>query len=336
MSGNPAGTTRFPCACSGSRARAGTSGSPRQPQRLVRAAAFLLLAVVVPDVGAGAQEPDTLRMPPGWNDAYFKKLEDGRPRTAVVVMGFRCGEPIDEQLCSRMSARVVGAFVQAGRFRVVDPSGLPGVPPALTEPARAARVGEQLGAELVVFGVVTKASLQTIDKFAYELKRVEVAVDIRALSISTERWVMSETAEGSAEVRVVTTADGTIVSGPADFDGLYEAAAMAALDRAAGLVATSVPLIGSVIRAVDRDIVIDVGAGRGATPGDTFVIFRRAEELFHPVSHRHFGWDKTVLAVLEVTATEENLSTGRVVAVANRDVRIMPGDFVISQPTSGR
>ena len=161
------------------------------------------------------------------------------------------------------------------------------------------------------------------------------ATGLRALNITTKQWVVSETAEAKAEHELVTDSRGNRISGLIGFDALYEDAALAAVDSAASLVAAAFPLIGSVINAGDDEVVIDVGAIRGAKVGDTFIIFRKGEELFHPSSQEHLGWKKTVLAALEVTALEATLSTGKVVAVGDATLRIRPGDRVVSRPSSG-
>ena len=251
-------------------------------------------------------------------------------------MDFAGGELLEERLRFRMSDMLITALVQAGRFDVVERDRLQAIlaeqdlhQSGRVDPATAARVGKLLGAELVVFGLVTQAADQKIDKFAYDLVRVQVAVDVRAVSTTTARVVISETAEGSAEDKIITTASGEIVSGPTNYDPLYLNATAEALENAAQLVSAAVPLIGFVINVQEKELIIDLGEGRGVHPGDSFIVFRRGEELRHPVTGERIGWNKTVLASLEIIATEENLSTGEIVAVVDRDVEVQPGDLVI-------
>jgi hypothetical protein len=305
---------------------------------------LILLALVAAVAGAAwpsavsAQRQDrNLRLPPGWDDAFFDRLDEGRsPRTTVAVMDFAGGEVLEERLRFRMSDMLITALVQAGRFDVVERERLDAI---LTEqelqqsgnvdPATAAMVGRLLGAELVVSGVVTRAAEQLIDRFSYDQIHVEVAVDVRAVHTTSGRVVISETAEGSADDRIVTTASGEIIRGPTNYDPLYLRATAAAIDAAGQLVSTAAPLVGFVISVRDRDVVIDLGEARGVRQGDAFVVFRRGEPLEHPVTGERIGWDKTVLAAIEIVAVEASLSVGRIVAVTERGVELRPGDLVI-------
>ena len=195
-------------------------------RHVLRLAAFLLLAF---PAAAQAQRPVPLVLPPGWNDSWFERLDQGRqPRTVVAVMNFTGGEVLEERLQIHMADALVTSLVKAGRFDVVERERLDLVmneqnlhQRGLVDPATAARVGKILGAQLVVFGLVTGASEQKIDKFSYDLIRVEVSMDVRAVDVSTGRVAISETAKGTAEARIITSADGTIISGPTNYDPLY-------------------------------------------------------------------------------------------------------------------
>jgi curli biogenesis system outer membrane secretion channel CsgG len=307
-------------------------------RRILGFTAMLALA------GSGAvraQRPVPLVLPPGWNDSWFEKLDQGRqPRTVVAVMNFTGGEVLEQRLQIRMADALVTSLVQAGRFDVVERERLDLVmneqnlhQRGLVDPATAARVGKILGAQLVVFGLVTGASEQKIDKFSYDLIRVEVSMDVRAVDVSTGRVGISETAKGTAEARIITSADGTIISGPTNYDPLYHEASRQALDRAAALVSGAVPLVGFVVAMDNRNVTLDLGESRGVKSGDTFIVFRRGDPVLHPVSHERIGWNKTILAAVQVTDTENDLSHGRVLNTAP-GAELKPGDLVILRPSS--
>ena len=296
---------------------------------------LLLLAALGPPRQASAQRRAIpLTMPAGWNDSYFARLDEGRkPKTVVAVMNFSGGEVLEERLRIRMADALVTSLVQAGRFDVVERERLDLVmteqnltQTGRVDPATAARVGRILGAELVVFGLVTGATEQKIDKFSYDLVRIEVSMDVRAVNVSSGRVVISESAKGSAEARVITTASGEVVSGPTNYDPLYHEASRLALDRAASLVSGAVPLVGYVVARADQGVTLDLGEDRGVKAGDTFIVFRRGNPILHPVSGERVGWEKTVLAALQVTSTEVDLSQARIL---NSAAEIKPGDLVI-------
>lgn len=305
--------------------------SLRSPALLI-----LLAMVALPHAGQAQRRAIPLAMPAGWNDSWFARLDEGRkPKTVVAVMNFSGGEVLEERLRISMADALITSLVQAGRFDVVERSRLDLVmteqnltQTGRVDPATAARVGRLLGAELVVFGLVTGASEQKIDKFSYDLVRIEVAMDVRAVNVSTGRVVISESAKGAAEARVITTASGEVVSGPTNYDPLYHEASRLALDKAASLVSGAVPLIGYVVARGEQGLTLDLGEDRGVKAGDTFIVFRRGNPILHPVSGERVGWEKSILAALEVTSTEVDLSQARILnAAPGADIK--PGDLVI-------
>lgn len=301
----------------------------------------LALALLLLPAAAIAQRPVPLVLPPGWNDSWFERLDQGQqPRTVVAVMNFAGAEVLEQRLQIQISDALVTSMVQAGRFDVVERQRLDLVmneqnlhERGLVDPATAARVGKILGAQLVVYGVLTGATEQKIDKFSYDLIRIEVSMDVRAVDVSTGKVAISETAKGSAEARIITSADGTIISGPTNYDPLYHEASRQALDRAAALVSGAVPLVGFVVATENRTVTLDLGESRGVKAGDTFIVFRRGQPLLHPVSHAQIGWNKTVLAAIQVTDTENDLSHGRILNSAP-GAELKPGDLVILRPSS--
>jgi curli biogenesis system outer membrane secretion channel CsgG len=301
----------------------------------------IALALLFFPAAAIAQRPVPLVLPSGWNDSWFEKLDQGQqPRTVVAVMNFVGAEVLEQRLQIQISDALVTSMVQAGRFDVVERQRLDLVmneqnlhQRGLVDPATAARVGKILGAQLVVYGVLTGATEQKVDKFSYDLIRIEVSMDVRAVDVSTGKVAISETAKGSAEARIITSADGTILSGPTNYDPLYHEASRQALDRAAALVSGAVPLVGFVVATENRTVTLDLGESRGVKAGDTFIVFRRGEPLLHPVSHAQIGWNKTVLAAVQVTDTENDLSHGRILNTS-AGAELKPGDLVILRPSS--
>jgi TolB-like protein len=303
-----------------------------------RALALLaLLAAAAAESARGQRVEAGLRLPPGWDDAYFARLDQGEmPRTVVAVLDFSGGDLLQSHLRFSMSDMLITALVKAGRFTVVERERVADLRReqefqrgGMVDPATAVEVGKLLGAELVVHGLVTKATEQRVDKFSYDVVRVEVAVDVRAVHTGSGQIVISRTAEAAQEAKIITTADGRVVSGPTDYDPLYANAAMAALDSVAALVATAAPLVG-VVAAVDgNDVTTDLGERYGVRAGDTFVVFRRGDPITHPSTGARIGWRKTVLGRIQIAGTEEALSSARLVAVTDRSVALRPGDFVM-------
>ena len=122
-----------------------------------------------------AQKGAPLQLPAGWSDSYFAKLDSARaPTVTVAVMEFSGGQLVEERLRFRMSDILITELVKAGRFSVVERDRLDVVlseqklqQEGLTDvSATALQLGKLINAELVVFGLVTSATHQKVDRFA--------------------------------------------------------------------------------------------------------------------------------------------------------------------------
>lgn len=286
---------------------------------------------------------EALQIPSGWSDSYFAKLDrSAMPTVNVAVMEFSGGQLVEDRLRFRMSDILITELVKAGRFGVVERDRLDVVlseqklqKEGLTDVSSTAlQLGKLINAELVVFGLVTSATHQKVDRFAYDMMRSEVSVDIRAVDASTGQVVISETAQGTAESKVVTTARGEVVSGRTDYDALDVDAARDALEKVAQRLAQAFPLVGLVVQADGDAVFLDAGAARGVKPGDSFVVFRKGREITHPTTKEHLGWEKVVVGLVQVTGADARLATARVVRLAGAGVPIAAGDVAVAQPAA--
>ncbi|MHB1223891.1 MAG: CsgG/HfaB family protein [Gemmatimonadaceae bacterium] len=314
----------------------------RDPRRRVARRAMLLAGVATVLAGPlqAQKSGDALRIPAGWSDSYFAKLDrSATPTVNVAVMEFSGGQLVEDRLRFRMSDILITELVKAGRFGVVERDRLDVVlseqklqKEGLTDVSNTAlRLGKLINAELVVFGLVTSATHQKVDRFAYDLMRSEVSVDIRAVDAGTGQVVISETAQGVAEAKVVTTAKGEVVSGRTDYDALDVDAARNALERVAQRLAEAFPLVGLVVQADGDAVFLDAGAARGVKTGDSFVVFRKGREITHPTTKEHLGWEKVVVGSVQVTGADARLATARVVRLASDGVPIAAGDVAVAQ-----
>jgi curli biogenesis system outer membrane secretion channel CsgG len=280
----------------------------------------------------------SLSMPPGWDDAIIDRIKAGEGlKKRVAVMDFEGIDKLEGKADLRLADLLLTSLVKSGRFDVIERSQIQqvlmeqdlGLTGAMDE-STAAEVGQLLGAEWVVLGTITSATQQNIDKFGYILAVIEVAVDVRAVDATTGEIMLSQHAAGKNESKIVTTSEGTVVSGAIDYTAAYAKAAGEAVDDIGVKIRDLFPLLGYVV-SVDGDRVItDIGEERGVMAGDHFVVFRATTEIIHPVTGEHIGWDKDVLAALIVRTTERNLSTGEVTSKADETTILQPGDLVIS------
>ncbi len=277
-------------------------------------------------------------MPSGWDDAVIDKIKSGQgTRYSLAVLTFDGKDKLQGKADLSMADMLTTALVNTKRFDLVERNkidkiieeqslGLTG----LVDESTAAKVGELLGAEYIVTGVVSSATRKDIDKFGYMLVQIEVGIDVRAINTSTGEILMSDAAVGLNENKIVKTADGTVVSGAIDYKAAYAAAARDAVNKVAEKLASRSPLIGFIVAAGNGDVTLDIGEDRGIRSGDQLVAFRVGNELKHPATGAHLGWEKTPLAILRVTASEKSLSRAAIVR-SKADVTLQAGDFVISR-----
>jgi hypothetical protein len=90
------------------------------------------------------------------------------------------------------------------------------------------------------------------------------------------------------------------------------------------------------VAVMDGDVMIDLGAEQGLAAGDTFVLFRRGEEILHPRSGERIGWQKDVLGRIRLVTTEESLATGELTHVKERGIEIRAGDLAILESMADR
>jgi hypothetical protein len=201
----------------------------------------------------------------------------------------------------------------------------------IDESSAAAQAGKLLGAETVVFGVISSATAQTIDKFSYDLVRLKIQVDVRAVNTTTGKIVLSEKAEGKSDNKVVKTGDGTVVSGALDYNAAYAAAAQQAVDRVGKKISGLFPLMGFIVQVTGEQVFTDIGEERGVRKGDVFIVFRVGDEIKHPATGVHLGWAKRILGAIRIVSSEENMSTGVIARKAESGGEIMLGDLIIAR-----
>ena len=301
----------------GCAASSSTSGSNREPLR--------------PSATA-------LSMPSGWDDSIIDRIKEGKGlKKRVAVLEFSGNSKLDGKVDLKLSDMLITSLVKSGKFDVIERTQIEKVldeqklgMSGIIDQSTAAEVGRILGAEYVVFGVVTSATQQNIDKFAYTLVVIETSIDVRVVDAVTGKIIVAERALGKSESKLVKTSDGTVVSGALDYNSAYAGSAQNAIDIIGEKIGMLFPLLGYVVQAEDMKITTDIGEERGAARGDTFIVVRVTDEILHPVTGKRIGWNKEVLASITINTTEKSLSVGRIVEIKSSDTVIRPGDLIIS------
>lgn len=308
-----------------------TKSVPHTANVLVVAAVLLILVTPMLQVVAAR-----ISLPPGWDDSIIDRIKAGESTKMIVaVLDFENSDKLAGKVHLKLSDMLTTALVNSNRFELVERNKIDRVfqEQALqltgaVDEAKVVEVGKLLGAEAVVFGSVTSVSQTEIDKFAYDVLKTEVSIDVRAVSVATGKILLSESATGIAEHKLIKTASGTVVSGSLDDRSGYATAARSAVNDAGTRIAKLSVLVGYVLDIADEQIFIDVGEELGVKSGDRFVIFRISKEIVHPVTGHRVGWAKEVICEIEIQTTEKSMSSGKVVRRESKN-EIKPGDFAI-------
>lgn len=318
--------------------------SPRHAWRaaLARVARVVVAAAALAAVGAastaGAAPP---ALPSNWDDRYLDlAVEKGSARPTLAVLPFTIGEGVGRVGELHAGDILATVLFKTGRFELVERAKLDQIlaeqklgRSGKVDESTAARVGQLSGASMVVFGTVATATQQVVDKFAFDLVVTEVRVEVRAVETSTGKVVFTESADGRAEMKVVTDAHGEVISGARNPETEYVKAATAAVLTVSQKLAAGIPVVGFVVSVDGERLVTDVGSERELSKGQRLVVLRPAKRLVHPVTKKPLGWEKEILGQAEVEAVELSTSRAR---IRKPQAPIQPGDIVVVEQRSER
>ncbi|MCP5005736.1 MAG: hypothetical protein GY941_17640 [Planctomycetes bacterium] len=285
-----------------------------------------------------ASADGTILMPSGCDDSIIDRIKTGKSTKKILaVLDFEGNEKLQGKIDLKMSDMLTTSLVKTARFEIVERNkidkilkeqsiGLSGI----FDESSVAKVGKLLGAKYVVFGSITSATKNDIDKFGYILVRIEVGVDVRVVNTTSGKILLSESAIGVSESKLITTADGVVVSGAVEYNSAYVDASRDAITKVGSKIAELSPLIGLVLSVDLNQTLIDIGEEQGVKKGDTFVAFSVGNEILHPVTGKQLGWKKEILQELKVISVEKRISSSVTVRLQS-DKELKPGDFVISR-----
>jgi curli biogenesis system outer membrane secretion channel CsgG len=300
-------------------------------------------------VGCGAPAPKqkvvaaladsiALEMPSGWTDDIIEKVKNNQPlKKVIAVMDFEGNDKLKGYVDLKMSDMLTTALVKTGKFDLVERNKIDRVfkeqglkaSGAVDAASNAAEMGKLLGAEFVVFGTISGATESTIDKFSYKIVRVEISVDIRAVNTTDGKILLSEKATGIGDTKIVSTADGTMVSGKLNFNSLYSDGARDAVDKCGKKIGQLFPLLGFLVNTNPGTATIDIGEERGVQKDDYFIIFRIGNEVKHPATGKHLGWQKDIISAMRIISTEQSMATGKILNKSSPSAQPGVGDMVI-------
>lgn len=223
-------------------------------------------------------------------------------RMSITVLPFDGGQAADRVRLAY--DQLVGAFVEQKRFSIVERSKLEQIlleqkltREKLTDPENSIRIGKLMSADAVLAATVRE--------------------DGKSLEI-VARIISTETSE-VLDVKDVYAEDKTAAS-------VKEL--MAAL---ASKVASGFPVAeGMVVKAGGRSITMDLGEASNIKKNMTVIIYRKGEEIRHPVTGKSLGFDTVKLAEGRVEDVQANFSKVALLKKpASQEVRVK--DLVITK-----
>ena len=232
-----------------------------------------------------------------------------------------------------MSEMLTTELIKTGRFVVIERQALQDVvdeqklgQSGLVQKETAAKIGQLLGAQIVIRGVVSEFE-QTesgggkgISLFGVSLaskqSNAHVAVDIRMIDTVTGQVLYSHNAAGKAESSGVSV--GVAVQGMSfgadDFKKtpIGQATRQAIHDAVKFIMDTmeKVPFSAKVIKFDGSKAYINAGASMNIKPGIKFNAYSVGEEIVDPDTGLKLGSEEKLVGVIEVREVQDKFSTG--------------------------
>ncbi len=238
------------------------------------------------------------------------------------------------QLGQGFAEMLTTELMKTGRFIVVERQalgdilgeqelGLSGV----IRKETAAKVGQVLGAQIIVRGVVSEFTMRKsggggsigIKGFSLGLKgsNAHVAVDIRLIDASTGQVLHSHNASGSAKS---TGLNVGISSGDVDFGAggfnktpLGQATRQAIHDAVNFIInkMEGIPFTAKVIKFSGSKVYVNAGSSMNIRPGDKLYAYSKGEEFIDPDTGLNLGSEETLVGTVEINDVKEKYSIGR-------------------------
>jgi curli biogenesis system outer membrane secretion channel CsgG len=274
-----------------------------------------------------APQPAQFTYPPF--DGLKKRLAvlkfENKVKTPLPDPSWKIGEGLTEMLTSEL--------FKTGRFIMVERAALAEIvkeqelgQTGLVRKETVAKVGELLGAQLLITGAVTEFEAQSkgggggvgYRGFALQLQAssAHVAVDVRLVDSSTGQILSSMNAEASAQqmglgfaarVQGVTFGSDAFEKTPlgqATREAIYKAVTQIIKEMEA------VPWTGRVVQVKGNDVYVNAGANVNMKPGVKLAAYVKGEDLIDPATGLNLGSRDTHVGTVTLTEVQDKFSIG--------------------------
>jgi curli biogenesis system outer membrane secretion channel CsgG len=236
-----------------------------------------------------------------------------------------------------MAEQLTTALIKTGRFVVVERQALQDVlgeqelgQTGVVKKETAAKVGQVLGAQIIVRGVVSEFEQAESGggggigiggfRIGGKSSNAHVAVDIRLIDATSGQVLTSHNAVGKAESSglAVGVSRGNLDFGADSFKNapIGQATRQAIEDAVKFIVDTmeTVPFAAKVIKIEGKKIYINIGSSMNIRSGMKLYAYSVGDELVDPDTGLKLGADEKLLGTVEVRDIQEKYSIGYVVS----------------------
>lgn len=287
-----------------------------------------------------ASDEEALSIPQNWDDlAITEYVQQKSVKKRITVIPFDGNKKLEEKINANLADLFTAELGKSNIFEMIERKQLEKIleeqnfqMSGVINDEAAIQAGNLLGAEYLVTGSVTNVAETKEDKFAYDLLTFEVGVSVRVLDISSGKVLLTEKADGKAEAKIITTSSGETISGSKDNTKSYLAATTNAVKEVVAKIKSVSPVVGIVLKKEDKkNFLLDCGTEKGVQKNMYFLVVRLGSEIIHPVTKKSLGWNKQVLALVQVKDTQKSFANATLV-LTNDDIdenEIKENDIVI-------
>ncbi len=277
--------------------------------------------------GAASLQPEQFIYPRF--DGLKKRLAvirfENKVKTPLPDASWKIGEGLTEMLTSEL--------FKTGRFIMVERAALSDIvkeqelgQTGLVRKETAAKVGELLGAQLLITGAVTEFEAQARGggggvgfrglALKLQTQSAHVAVDVRLIDAATAQILSSMNAEASAQYSGLGF--GANIKGVQFGSDAFEKTPLGQATREAMHKAViyimkemeAVPWTGRVVQVKDADVYVNAGANVNLKAGAKLAAYVKGEDLIDPASGLNLGSKDTLIGSVTVREVQEKFSIG--------------------------
>jgi curli biogenesis system outer membrane secretion channel CsgG len=270
---------------------------------------------------------------------------ENKVKTPIPDASWKIGEGLTEMLTSEL--------FKTGRFIMVERAALADIvkeqelgQTGLVRKETVAKVGELLGAQLLIAGAVTEFEAQSrgggggvaVRGFALNLQTssAHIAVDARLVDASTAQILSSVNADASAQSTGLGF--GANIRGVAFGSDAFQKtplgeATREAIHKVVMFIIKEmerVPWTGRVVQVKGGDVYVNAGSNVNLKPGVTLAAYVKGEDLIDPATGLNLGSKDTLIGSVMLQEVQEKFSIG----AFSGNGALKRGDLVKFQVTS--